>query len=76
MSKQKSATTAKHFDDLPGSARVGSDVARVIFDVKALSTLWRWEKEGRLPPSKKVAGSRFKSWSAGELRAVLNGGVK
>lgn len=46
MSKQKSATTAKHFDDLPGSARVGSDVARVIFDVKALSTLWRWEKRG------------------------------
>ena len=76
MKKQNIKSPAAHFDSLPGTARVGSDVARQIFGVKALSTLWRLEKDGRLPPSRKVAGSRLKSWSADELRAILAGGAQ
>lgn len=68
---KKTESPAKYFDSLPGSARVGTDVARQIFGVRALATLWRWERDGRLPPSRKVGSSRLKTWSADELRAVL-----
>jgi predicted DNA-binding transcriptional regulator AlpA len=70
-SRIKAAVAAQHFDTLPDSARVQSVVALALLGVKSLSTLWRWEKEGRLPSSKKIAGSRYKSWSASEIREVL-----
>lgn len=72
-SRIKAAATAQHFKNFPDDARVKSTVALVILGVDALSTLWRWEKTGRIPPSKKVGGSRYKTWSAGELRQVLRG---
>lgn len=70
-SRIKAAQAAKHFDSLPDNARVKSTVALVVLGAEALSTLWRWEKSGRLPPSKKVAGSRYKTWTAGEIRQAL-----
>jgi len=58
---------------LPDSARIKSTVALQVLGVESLVTLWRWEKAGRLPPSQKIAGSRYKSWSAGEIRSALRG---
>ena len=74
-SRTKAAASAQHFNNLPDNARVKSTVALVILGVDALSTLWRWEKTGRIPPSKKVAGSRYKTWAAGEIREVLKNGL-
>jgi predicted DNA-binding transcriptional regulator AlpA len=67
----KAAEAAQHFDTWSDSARVRTAVALTLLGVESHVTLWRWEKEGRLPPSKKIAGSRYKSWSAGEIRDVL-----
>ncbi|MBU1363935.1 MAG: transcriptional regulator [Gammaproteobacteria bacterium] len=69
-SRIKAATAAQHFDSLPDSARIKSTVALVILGVDSLSTLWRWEKSGRMPPSQKIGGSRYKSWAAEEIRRV------
>lgn len=72
-SRIKAAASAQHFNNLPDNARVRSTVVLVILGIEALSTLWRWEKSGRIPPSQKMAGSRYKTWAAGEIRQVLNG---
>lgn len=72
-SRLRAAAAAQHFDALPDSARVKSPVALVVLGVESLTTLWRWEKSGRMPASQKVAGSRYKSWSAGEIRRVRDG---
>jgi len=72
-SRIKAAAAAKVFDSLPDSARIKSTVALQVLGVESLVTLWRWEKAGRLPPSQKIAGSRYKSWSAGEIRSALRG---
>ncbi|MBK7463331.1 MAG: hypothetical protein IPJ50_11940 [Betaproteobacteria bacterium] len=72
-SRIKAATAAQHFNNYPDNARIKSTVAMAILGVEALSTLWRWEKSGRIPPSKKICGSRYKTWSAGEIRQVLDG---
>ena len=74
MAKNINAAAAANFDSLPDSARVGSRAALAILGMGSLVTLWRWERQGRIPPSKKIAGSRNKTWSAGELRAVIAGG--
>ena len=73
-SRIKAAVAAQHFDTWSDSARVKTAVASALLGVESHVTLWRWEKEGRLPPSKKIAGSRYKSWSAGEIREVLLNG--
>lgn len=74
--QRKAAEAAQHFDTLPDSARVRSDVVLALSGAKSLVTLWRWEKSGILPASRKVAGSRNKTWSAGEIRrALLDGGA-
>lgn len=72
-SRIRAAQAAKHFDSLPDNTRIKSTVALAVLGVESLSTLWRWEKTGRLPPSQKVAGSRYKSWSVGEIRQVRDG---
>ena len=72
-SRIKAAAAAQTFDSLPDTARLKSTVVLSILGVESLVTLWRWEKTGRLPPSQKIAGSRYKSWSAGEIRSALRG---
>lgn len=74
-SRIKAAAAAQTFDTLPDSARIKSTVVMQVLGVESLVTLWRWEKSGRLPPSKKIAGSRHKSWSVGEIRSALRGEV-
>jgi predicted DNA-binding transcriptional regulator AlpA len=73
MAKNVNSAAAANFDCLPNSARVGSRAALAVLGLGSLVTLWRWERQGRIPPSKKIAGSRHKTWSAGELRAVIAG---
>lgn len=72
-SRVRAAEAAMHFDTLPATARIKSTVALAVLGVDSLCTLWRWEKAGRMPPSQKIAGSRYKSWSAGEIRQVRDG---
>ena len=72
-SRIKAAAAAQHLESLPDNARIKSAVALVLLGVDALSTLWRWEKSGRMPHSQKIGGSRYKTWSAGEIRQVRNG---
>jgi len=67
----QAVSSAKGFDSLPDSARIKSTVVLAVLGVESLSTLWRWEKSGRMPPSHKVAGSRYKSWSVGEIRNFI-----
>jgi hypothetical protein len=65
---------AANFDSLPDSAHVGSNVVRALYGVRSLVTLWKWERAGRIPRSRKLAGSRNNSWNVGDLRAALAAG--
>lgn len=62
------------FDALPDTAYVGSHVVLNLYGVRSLATLWKWERAGRIPRSRKLAGSRNNSWNVGDLRAALAGG--
>jgi hypothetical protein len=66
----------RHFDVLPDSAQVGSDVVRALFGgVTGPATLWRWVKAGKIPAPRKLPGSRLNLWRVGDLRAALNAGA-
>lgn len=36
------------------------------------TTLWRLEKNGDIPPSRKFARGRIKGWTEHDLNAILN----
>lgn len=67
----KAPNCLTHFDALPDAAHVGSAVVMALYGVSSLATLWKWERAGRIPRPRKLAGSRKNSWNVGELRAAL-----
>lgn len=64
----------KHFDILPDSANVGSDVVCSLYGGITTVSLWRWVKAGRVPAPRKLGGSRINAWNVGTLRAALAAG--
>jgi len=61
----------QHFDKLPDSATVGSDVVAGLYNGVTQVTLWRWVKAGLIPAPRKIGASRLNGWRVGELRAAL-----
>lgn len=61
----------ENFSRLPDDARVGSDVVSGLYNGVTRVTLWRWEKAGLIPPSRKIGNSRLNGWRVGDLRAAL-----
>lgn len=56
------------FDQLPDVALVRLPVVRALFGISS-ATVWRWAKDGRLPPP--VRTGRVTAWPVGALRATL-----
>lgn len=61
----------QHFDRLPDSATVGSDVVSGLFNGVTQVTIWRWVKAGLIPAPRKIGNSRLNAWRVGDLRAAL-----
>ncbi len=64
----------KNFDQLPGSATVGSDVVAGLYNGVTQVTLWRWVKAGLIPAPRKIGASRLNAWRVSELRTALAAG--
>lgn len=62
---------AKHFDYLPDEAMVGAATMQALYDVRGNATLYRWERAGLIPRSRKICGSSQRRWVVGEVRAAL-----
>lgn len=60
----------RNFDDLPGSALIRPQVAKVLLGVSS-ATVWRWCGEERLHPVKIAPGTT--GFRASELRSLLAG---
>lgn len=73
LAKAEVPAALSNFDQLPDSAHVGSAVVRALFGVHGATTLWKWQKAGRIPLARKLAGSRNNVWNVGELRRALAG---
>lgn len=58
-----------NFDDLPNSALVRLPTVQALFSISA-PTVWRWSKNGELPPPVKVGG--VTCWRVGDLRVKLD----
>lgn len=59
----------RNFDSQPDSAYVRQPVVQGLFACSP-ATVWRMEKDGRLPKSRKLS-ERITAWNVGELRKVL-----
>lgn len=77
---REAATTTKagdlpaaflHFDQLPDSASVGSDVVCLLYSGATVVSLWRWVKAGKVPAPHKLPGGRQNAWRVGDLRKAL-----
>ena len=62
---------ARDFDTLPDSAFIGT-AALCVMTNKSRTTLWRWERAGLLPKSRKLGGGR-RLYRVGDIRALLAG---
>lgn len=62
-----------NFDALPDAARIRKDVVAILLGGVSDTTLWRWERVGRIPKSQRRG--RVSTWSAGDVRKVLSEGV-
>ena len=61
---------ARHFDDLPNSARV--DLATVCaITSKSRATIYRWIKNGNFPAPRKQGETTQNLWVVGDLRAAM-----
>lgn len=60
-----------NFDRLPDSAKVGSDVVRLLYGGITDTSLWRWVKARKVPAPHKAPGGRQNLWRVGELRQAL-----
>lgn len=61
-----------NFDRLPDSAKVGSDVVRLLYGGLTDVSLWRWIKAAKVPAPHKAPGGRVNLWRVGDLRQALN----
>lgn len=71
-SMKKIPVGALNFDRLPDAALIGTSTLSVVMS-KSRTTLWRMEREGKLPKSRKLGGGH-NLWSVGEIRALLSQG--
>lgn len=60
-----------NFDRLPDSAKVTSDVVRLLYGDATDVSLWRWVKSGKVPAPHKAPGGRQNLWRVGDLRNAL-----
>lgn len=58
----------QHFDSLPDTATVRLPTVCALFGISG-PTVWRWSKNGRLPPPTKRGG--VTGWQVGALRRTL-----
>lgn len=56
---------------LPDYALIGAATMLQLYGVKGNATLYRWERAGFIPPSRKIRGSSQRRWVVGEVRAAL-----
>lgn len=56
---------------LPDYALIGAATMLQLYGVKGNATLYRWERAGSIPPSRKIRGSSQRRWVVGEVRAAL-----
>lgn len=68
----RALATASSFTSLPDTARVRQPAIEVLLGWSQ-TTVWRRVKDGTLPAPR--LDGRIASWSAGEVRALLNGEV-
>ena len=61
--------SAKHFDQLPDTARIDIAVIQAITS-KSRATIYRWIEQGIIPRPQKF-GATQNFWSAGEIRRSL-----
>lgn len=66
----------QNFDQLPDTAFVGAAVVKGLLGVRGTSTLWKWEKAGRIPQSVRPAGTRLRAWNVGELRRFATDAIQ
>jgi predicted DNA-binding transcriptional regulator AlpA len=62
------ATALRRFDDLPASANVRLPVVASLFSISR-ATVWRWCRNGQLPPPTRIGGVTL--WNVGALRERL-----
>lgn len=56
---------------LPDEALIAASTMRELFDVRGNASLWRMERAGRIPRSRRLPGSQHRRWIVGEVRAFL-----
>ena len=59
----------------PDSSFITAAVLKTVFSVAGNATLWKWEQEGRIPKSCRLAGSRLRYWNVGEVKRCISGAV-
>ena len=59
------------FSKLPDDALIGAATMQRLYDVSGNATLYRWERSGFIPLSRKIRGSSQRRWVVGEVRAAL-----
>lgn len=57
------------FDDLPDAAHVRLPTVAMLY-ATSQPNVWRWVKEGLIPPPRKL-GPQTTVWNVGELRRAL-----
>lgn len=63
--------TVPDLDQYPDSAFINSAIMASVFSVTGNATLWKWEQEGRIPKSCRLAGSRLRYWNVGEVKRCI-----
>jgi len=62
----------KRFDQLPGSARVGTLQLAALAGVHR-QTVWRWLRAGKIPPPKVSPINGRRTWSKFDVLQILEG---
>lgn len=55
----------------PDSSFITAAVLKTVFSVAGNATLWKWEKQGRIPKSRHLAGSKLRYWNVGEVKRCI-----
>lgn len=55
----------------PDSSFITGAVLASVLSVSGNATLWKWEKEGRIPKSCRLAGSKLRYWNVGEVKRCI-----
>lgn len=68
----KAPESISHFDQLPGSALIGSDAVRGLVGGITAVTLWRWVRSGEFPAPRKLPCGRLNAWKVADVRRYLD----